>query len=101
MTTVTTAVKVRIVHPETHDSLLVDTHAQKIIDSYTNNWRLLKHMFKYYNPIINYGGNSVFYITYELPDNVDFARMDFAITMACAKYIMINKKQYEIKLEIV
>ena len=98
--TITTAVKIKIVNPETHDSLLVDKHAQKIIDSYTDNWTLLKHMFKYYNPIIDYGGNATFYITYELPQSIELAKMEFMISMACSTYIMIDKKRYEVKIEI-
>lgn len=102
MVTVTTAVKVKIVNPGNHDVLYTGSHAQKIIDGYTNNWCALSPMFLYYNPIITYSPMmNLFYITYELDNENDFARADFAVVLSCPKYLEIKNQKYELRVEIV
>jgi hypothetical protein len=101
MPTVTTAVKVKITNPETRDVLYTGSHAQRIINAYTDNWHKLSDLFIYHNPLISYSPMAnLFYITYELHDDRDFVRTDFAVTMSCPKYIEINKKNYQLSVEI-
>jgi hypothetical protein len=92
--TVTSAIRVKLFNPDTHDVLCTTKHAQTIIDSYTDAWHAISDWFVYYNPIISYAGNKIFYITYELPDPTEFQRIDLAILFACNRYITIHKKRY-------
>lgn len=102
MVTVTTAVRVKITNPETRDVLLTSKHVQRIINSYTDYWHKHRDEFIYYNPLISYHNEeNVFYITYELLDVDNFVNADLFVTMSCSKQIEINKKKYDLHVEIV
>lgn len=101
MVTVTTTVRVKIRNPETRDVLLTSNHAQKIVNSYTDNWQKVSDIFMYYNPLISYcPDQNLFYITYELVDEDNIVNAELFIALSCDKQITINKKKYELQVEL-